>query len=145
MSDVAFNSVLQGLSVGLIWVPLTTATFATLDRRVLPETAAVYHLLRNVGSSIFISLSVFTVVRSAQVNYAELTEFVSPFNEVLRSRGYRDVFDLDSVTSLLGMSAEILRQASMIGFLNAFWLYTFASLAVLPLVFFVRVPRSAPV
>ncbi len=45
------------------------------------------------------------------------------------------------------MGGEIGRQAAMIGYLNAFGLYTLASLVVLPLIFIVHVPkriRSAP-
>jgi len=137
VSRVAMNSILQGLSVGLVWVPLTTATFATLPNSVFPETAAVYHLLRNLGSSIFISLSVLMAVRMSTVSYAELTTFITPFNEVLGQPEYSATIDLGSVTSLLGLSGELGRQADMIGFINAFGLYTVTSLAVLPLVFFV--------
>ena len=143
VSRVAINSVLQGLSVGLVWVPLTTATFSTLPREVFPESSAVYHLLRNVGSSIFISLSVLTAARMSQISYAGLTEFISPFNEVLRQPEYISSIDLGSVTSLLGLSGELGRQADMIGFIHAFGLYTCATVAVLPLVFFVRTPRAS--
>ena len=140
---VAFNSVLQGLSVGLIWVPLTTVAFSTLPASVFPEASAVYHLLRNVGSSMFISLSVFTAVRVSTISYAEMTEFINPFNEVFRHPQYSDSVDISSVTSLLGMSSEIGRQAQMLGFITASGLYMLTSLAVLPLVAFVRV-RGAP-
>ncbi len=141
--DVALTSTLQGLSVGFIWVPLTTATFATLDRRYLAETSAVYHLLRNVGSSIFISLSVFTLIRTSGMNYTRLTEFVSPYNELLRYPPFAEGFDVESMTGLAKLSAELTHQATMIGFLNAFGLYTFACLAVLPLILLVRVPKLA--
>ena len=142
VSRVAMNSVLQGLSVGLVWVPLTTATFSTLPRSVFPEASAVYHLLRNVGSSIFISLSVLLSIRMSTISYAELTEFINPFNEVLRQPEYGARIDLGNVTNLLSLSGELGRQADMIGFINAFALYTCTSLVVLPLVFFVRVDTA---
>ena len=138
---VAFNSLLQGMSVGLIWVPLTTATFSTLPASVFPETSAVYHLLRNLGSSIFISLSVFTAVRMSTISYAELTEFITPFNEVLRQPYYSENVDLTTLQGLLGMSGEIVRQADMLGFISAFGIYTVVSLSVLPLILFVRVRK----
>jgi DHA2 family multidrug resistance protein len=143
MADVAFTSVLQGLAVGLVWVPLTTATFATLDKRFLPETSAVYHLLRNVGSSVFISLSVFTLIQTTKISYSELTGFINPFNEVLRFQDYASGFSIESALGLAKISSEIGRQAGMIGFLNAFWLYTFASLAVIPIAMLVKVPKRA--
>lgn len=141
VSRIAFNSVLQGLSVGLIWVPLTTATFSTLPASVFPEASAVYHLLRNVGSSLFISLSVFTAVRFSQISYSEMTPFISPFNKVLQHPQYSSSVDITTTTGLLGISGELVRQADMLGFINAFGLYMCASLAVLPLIFFVRVRR----
>ena len=143
VSRVAMNSVLQGLSVGLVWVPLTTATFSTLPNSVFPETSAVYHLLRNLGSSIFISLSVLMAVRMSTISYAELTAFITPFNEVLELPQYSSTIDLGSATSLLGLSGELGRQADMIGFINAFGLYTVTSLAVLPLVFFVGKKKAS--
>jgi DHA2 family multidrug resistance protein len=139
---IAVNSVLQGLSVGLIWVPLTTATFSTLPQAVFPEASAVYHLLRNLGSSVFISLSVLTVVRTSTISYAELTAFINPFNKVFSHPQYIDAFDITTATGLLGLSGELERQAAMIGFINAFGIYTLASLLVLPLVFFVRVQHN---
>jgi len=39
--------------IGIIWVPLTIASFATLDNRFWPEAMAIFHLLRNIGSSYF--------------------------------------------------------------------------------------------
>ena len=50
------NSMLQGVAVGIVWVPLTVMTFASLERRHLAESMSLFHLLRNVGSSLFISL-----------------------------------------------------------------------------------------
>ncbi len=142
MFDVALTSTLQGVAVGLVWVPLTTATFATLDKRHLTETSAVYHLLRNVGSSVFISLSVFTLIHTSQINYSRLVQFVHPFNEVMRHPRYAEAFEIESIAGLARISAELVRQATMIGFINAFGLYTLACVVVLPLVFFIRVPKQ---
>ncbi len=141
--DVGLASFAQGIAVGLIWVPLTVATFATLDGRFLPEASSVYHLLRNFGSSVFISLSVAMIIRTANVSYAELTEFISPFNEVMRYPWAIGVWSIESTEGLAALSGEIGRQAVMIGNINAFYLYTAACLAVLPLVMMVRVRRPA--
>ncbi|MCG8543287.1 MAG: DHA2 family efflux MFS transporter permease subunit [Alphaproteobacteria bacterium] len=139
--EIAVTSVMQGLAVGLIWVPLVVATFATLDRRFLSESTGVFHLLRNLGSSIFISASVTTLIRTGQINHARLTEFISPFNEQLAFPNLPSVWDVESLSGLAAMGGEIGRQAAMIGYLNAFGLFTLASLIVLPLILFVRVPN----
>ena len=45
---------------------------------------------------------------------------------------------LDGTPSLLRLCNEILRQAAMIGYLNAFYLMAFAALAAMPLAAFMR-------
>lgn len=133
--DVALVSWLQGVSVGVTWVPLTVATFSTLDPRYLAETTAVYHLMRNLGSSFFISVSVTVLVRTGGVNYGRLTEFVTPYNEALA------VIDTGSASGLAALGGQIGQQAAMIGYLNAFAAYTAVSLAALPLVLLMRIRR----
>ncbi|MGY9054261.1 MAG: DHA2 family efflux MFS transporter permease subunit [Alphaproteobacteria bacterium] len=134
---VAVASAMQGLAVGIVWVPLTVAAFATLNPIYLAESSAIFHLLRNLGSSIFISLSVATVIRSRSENYSRMTEHASPYNENLEASG----LSIDSIAGLAGFAGEITRQASMIGYLNAFGLYTIACLASMPLILMFRVAK----
>lgn len=138
--DVGLSSAVQGLAVGILWVPLTIATFATIASNKLAETMSIFHLLRNVGSSIFISLSVTILVRTSSINYARMTEFISPFNELLGFPQNHASFDISGVAGLAAISIELDRQADMIGFLNAFGAFTLASALALPLVLLVRMP-----
>ena len=140
--DVGVNSVLQGLAVGIIWVPLTVATFATLEPRYLAEGSAIYHLLRNLGSSIFISLSVTLVIVSTATNYAGMTELISDYNKALALPWLLGAWNADGVQGLAALSGEIGRQAAMIGYINAFKAYALASFAVLPLILLVRMPKT---
>jgi MFS transporter, DHA2 family, multidrug resistance protein len=128
---IAANSVTQGIAIGIIWVPLSVATFATLDRRHLPEATAVFHLLRNFGSSLFIAVSVVVVLRTSKVNYAGLVEHVSPYNEALAFPWSMGLWDAGSLAGLARLGGEIQRQSLMIGYVNAFWLYMAASLVVI--------------
>ncbi len=143
ISDVMVASFMQGTSVGLIWVPLVVATFATLDKRALAETTAVFHLLRNIGSSLFISLSVTTVIRTGTTNYARMTEFVTPFNELLTFPQYLNLWDAETIMGLARIAVEVENQSDMIGFLNAFGIYTIASATVIPFILMVRMPRHS--
>ena len=104
---------------------------------------SVFHLLRNVGSSIFISLSVTILVRTSGINYARFTEFISPFNKLLGFTENNASFDISGLGGLAAISVELGRQADMIGFLNAFGAFTFASALALPLVLLVRMPRKS--
>jgi len=140
--DVLWTSALQGLGVGLIWVPLTIVTFRTLDPARTAEATAIFHLIRNFGSSIFISASIAVALRSARTTYAELTQFATPLNPGLQFQdSFYRIFELDSVQALAGLSNEMARQAIMIGYLNSFLMFAVTSFAALPLLLLIRMRK----
>ncbi len=129
--ELLLNAMLQGVGVGIVWVPLTVLTFATLEGRHMPEGMAVFHLLRNIGSSLFISLSVAEIVRSTGANYSRMTELITPYHPALSVPGLTGGWTVDTVQGLARLSQEIGRQAAMIGYLNAFGMFTAASVAAI--------------
>lgn len=142
--SVAWNGVLQGIGSGLMWVPLSVVAFATLSTPMLPEASALFHLLRNFGSSLFISVSVLAVVRTAKVRYSELTEYVTPYGEAARLPEVAGLWSFDTVPGLAALGAEIDRQALMSGYNNSFVLYAAAAFATMPLMLFVRIKGARP-
>jgi DHA2 family multidrug resistance protein len=140
--EFVLNGIVQGLAVGTIWVPLTVVTFSTLDAKYLDETSSVYHLLRNIGSSFFISLSVTELVRTASINYEYLTEHITRFNPVLQMPWAMGERDIDTVEGLARLSGEIFHQASLISYLNTFGMYTLASALAIPLIMFITSPKK---
>jgi len=140
---VAWTTMLQGFGLGLMWSPITVVTFATLEPRHLPEGASVFHLLRNIGSSIHIALSATIVIRTARINYAELVELLNPFNEAMQFGTVMGGWDTASRAGLAALSGEVARQSAMIGYLNAYYAYGLMAVAVAPLVFLARRPRPA--
>ena len=136
--ELTLNAVLQGMAIGLIWVPLTTVTFSTIARDDMAESTAVYHLLRNLGSSFFISICVAEIVRSTSINYGYLAENVSVFNKALSWSQVIGSWSLDSTGGLARLSREVTRQATMIAYLNAFGLFTAACAVTLPLILLMR-------
>jgi DHA2 family multidrug resistance protein len=135
---LAVNAYMQGLAVGLIWAPMTTSAFWTLDPALRAEGISVFHLMRNIGSSFFISLSVAEVVRSTGANYSRLVEYVSPYNRALSMPVVVGSYVTDTLPGLAAVSREVTRQAALIGYVNAFFMYTMASAIAIPLVFLVR-------
>ena len=131
------NSLVQGIAIGVIWVPLTLATFSTTSSANLAEGTAVYHLLRNIGSSFFISICVAEIVRATSANYSRLVETLNPFNRSLALPWVTGAWDHETLTGLAKLSKEIGRQASMLGYINAFGFYTLASALAIPLILFV--------
>jgi DHA2 family multidrug resistance protein len=139
--DVFWPMALQGLGVGLLWVPITVVAFSALEGERLAEATAVYHMLRNIGSSVHISLSTVLVVHMTQVSHAELSPNVSRYNEALALPWVHGGLDLTDPQNLATLQNEIARQASMLGYLDSFWAFAATALVVLPLILLVRWKR----
>jgi len=141
-ANVAAASFLQGLGVGFLWVPLTLITFNTLNPALLPDGSAIFHLLRNLGSSIHISISVALVLHTTKINYGHLTEAISTFEKALHFPWVMGRYSPETAGGLAALSGELQRQGLMIGYLNAFYFYTLTAFAVLPLILLVRYRRA---
>jgi DHA2 family multidrug resistance protein len=139
ITEVFWAGLLQGFGVGMMFLPLSLITFETLPAALRTDGSAIFHLLRNIGSSIGISLAVTFLVRSTQANRAELSEYASPFNEMMSPHG----FDLSSMGGLLAISREIDRQAAMIAYINDFHIMTLLAFGALPLILLARHERVA--
>jgi MFS transporter, DHA2 family, multidrug resistance protein len=132
--DVFWAGLLQGFGVGMMFLPLSLITFETLPAGLRTDGSALFHLLRNIGSSIGISLAVTFLVRSTQHNRAELAMYVSPYNEIPSLYG----LDLSSLGDLLAIGREIERQAAMIAYVNDFHIMTLLAFGALPLILLAR-------
>jgi MFS transporter, DHA2 family, multidrug resistance protein len=140
--ELSANAALQGLAIGLIWVPMSTVAFATVAKEQLAEATAIFHLLRNLGSSFFISVCVAEIVRATSTNYGRMAEQLSPFNRSLDLPSVTGGFTIETVTGLARLSKEVTRQATMIAYLNAFGLYAVACALTLPLILLLRLRRA---
>ena len=138
--DVLVAAFVQGIGVGFCWIPLSIITFATLDKQLVPDGTAIFHLVRNMGSSIFISISIALVIRQTRTSYAEIVPHVSPFADSFRLPGAPELSTDPS--SLARLSAEIARQSTMIGYIDGFLLFTISAVLALPLIALVRVRRA---
>ena len=136
--DLFLNSAVQGLATGIVWVPLTVMAFSTLDSRWMGEAMAVFHLLRNIGSSLFISLAFALVVQSTGENYGRMTEMVSPYSRAMSLPWAMGAWTVDTSAGLARLAKEVNRQAAMIGYLNAFSIYTVTSVGAILLVWLAR-------
>jgi DHA2 family multidrug resistance protein len=142
--SLAANAALQGLAIGAIWVPLTVVTFANIAEKDRAETSAVFHLLRNLGSSFFISLCVAEIVRSTGVNYSRMIEGISVFNPSLTLPWVVGAWDMNSLAGLQRLSNEVSRQSALIAYLNAFGLFTAACAITIPLILLVGNGKPKP-
>ena len=140
-ADVFWPMALQGLGVGVLWVPITMVSFSTLVPELVSEGSAVFHMVRNFGSSVHISLSIALAVHMTRTGYAELAERVTPYSASASMPWISGTWNLEDLRGLAGLSREMARQATMIGYLDTFVFFIATSLAVLPLVLLIRVKR----
>jgi DHA2 family multidrug resistance protein len=143
LAEVAISNAVQGFGVGFLWVPITLVLFSNFDPERTPEGSGIFHFVRSVASSYFISGSFVLAFHSEKMNYASLVQWITPFHEFFRFPMAAKHWDLGSQMDLLALSDEVTRQAVTIGFVNAFHLFTWVSLAVYPLIAMVAWP--APV
>ncbi len=137
------NAYLQGLAVGLIWTPIVTTAFRTLAQDLRPEGIAVLHLMRSIGSSFFISISVAEIVRTTAANTSRMIENVSPYNKPLSLPSVMGGWSIETTNGVAAIAKEIDRQAAMLGYMNAFVMYTVVSLVAIPLVLMLGGPKKA--
>ncbi len=141
-ASIVWTGLIQGFGLGLLFPPLSTVTFITLDPKLRTEAAGMFSLMRNIGSSIGISIVEALLTRSIQVNHAVLGEHVTQFSPNVRAMAMSGATVLR--TGLAGLDAEINRQASTIGYLNDFRLIMWLSAAIVPLVLLLRTRAAKP-
>jgi DHA2 family multidrug resistance protein len=138
---IVWTGVLQGVGIGLTWVPLTLIMFSTVKSKYLDDATAIFHMLRNFGSSLFISISVAVVIQSTFINSVELGMPLSEFTKVFAMPWAIGNLDINSTEGLGAATGEIKRQAAMIGYINAFRLFSIVSLIPIPLIWLARMPK----
>ena len=138
-SLVVSTGLIQGLGTGLIFVPLSTIAFATLDAKYRNEGTAMFTLIRNVGSSIGISVLQAMTIRNAAKVHARLIEGVRPDNPAI-ARAWGDT-DFSSIATLAKINGEVTRQAGMVSYIDSFYALFIVIILISPLILFMRPPR----
>ena len=151
--EADFDSILwprlvQGLGLGLFFVPVATLTVGRVPKERMGNASAVFNLVRNLGGSFGVAVMTTQLARRSQFHHHRLTERMTPydpqFQEAIQSiRGWLDLHvglgQEHGLGQALGlMYGELNRQAFMQAFNDAFFLDTFFFLLPLFLVFFIR-------
>ncbi|MDB5825638.1 MAG: EmrB/QacA family drug resistance transporter [Herminiimonas sp.] len=145
-SDIVWPGVIQGIGLGLVFVPLSAATFATLSPEMRAEGTAIYSLIRNIGSSIGIALVQTLLVRNTQIAHSSLAASVTSGNAALQDPSIVSAYNFAAGGGWEPLNMEITRQASMIAYVDDFWLMLLMTLAVIPLLLLIHPPKkNAPV
>jgi DHA2 family multidrug resistance protein len=135
---VVVSGVVQGLGLGLIFVPLQSLAFQTLETRLRTTAAALLNLARNVGGSVGISVVSTQLARLTQTSHADLAANVT--QQTLPSVDPTLLQLLGNQGNLVAaiINGEITRQAVFIAYLDDFKLMMIVTFAVLPLLLLMK-------
>jgi DHA2 family multidrug resistance protein len=138
---IIWPAFLQGLGLGLIFVPLSTIAYATLERSRMAEAAGIYSLVRTLGAAAGISVVTTLLTRQSQVIWNELGAHITPFNPALIE--YLRPLHLSPTDpqAMALIAAQVGQQAQMGAMLDVFQVTTWSFLLMLPLVLLLRRSR----
>jgi MFS transporter, DHA2 family, multidrug resistance protein len=141
-STILWNSVVQGLGLGFIFVPLNTIAFTTLPLHVRTDATALWTLIRNLGSSVGVSIVFAELSTMTTVFHSQLVEHITPFNNALQDPDVASILSTTSDTGLALLDQMVTRQAEIMAYSNDFRLMTFISLVAFPLLLLLRSARQ---
>ncbi len=134
---------IQGLGMGMIFVPLSTLAFTTLPEHLRQEGSGLFNLLRTIGSSIGISIVANLLSRGIQTNWNQFGGFINPYNPAFLK--YIQTFTEHRIPDLLGKSIiikTIVYNAQMLSYVNIHAFITYSFLIMLPLILLFKTPEK---
>ena len=150
-NDLFWPLVLRGVGLGLIFVPLTSASMAELSVRQLAQGTGLYNLTRQLGGSLGIALMATLLSRFTATRHAILTEHVGAIDIAgqaridmiangLMARGINPL--LAKQQALFILDRQISAQASVLAFSKIYLLNGIILLCALPLLLLWKTGRG---
>jgi DHA2 family multidrug resistance protein len=136
------TGLVQGFGIGCVFVPLSTVAFGTLAPALRTQATGMFNLMRNIGSSIGISMMSYLLVRNSATEQAALVEHITPYRQVVRD--YAHELNLATLTGRAALAQIVTAQAEAVAFIDNFKLMMFVSFLAIPLVLLVQRPRRLP-
>jgi DHA2 family multidrug resistance protein len=149
--DFCWPQFFMGLSLGLIFVPLTTISMAPIRKENMGNATSLFNLVRNLGGSIGISAVSTMQTRFQQRNINQLGAHVTPYNTSARNmmNSLQGTFvsrGSDIATAAhqarAAMFGLVERQASMLAYNSIFLILAGLFLLMLPFIFLMRRPQT---
>ncbi len=139
---IVWTSIVQGMGLGAMFVPLNTLALGSLPPALRTQGTAMWTLIRNLGSSIGVSILIASLTNKTTVMHARLTEAVTPFNQALADPAAA-MLDPGTETGRALLERIVSQQAAIIAYDNSFLMMMVMMLLSFPLIALVRVERQA--
>jgi DHA2 family multidrug resistance protein len=104
------------------------------------QGTAIFSLIRNIGSSIGISLVQTMLIRNSVVAHAALVEHVTYANPAWQNPALASAYDVSRPSGAAALNGMITQQATMIAYIDDFRLMLYLTLLVIPLLLLIRPP-----
>jgi DHA2 family multidrug resistance protein len=141
--EIIVVSVAQGFGLGLVFVPLSTVSFMTLPNRLRTDGTAMLTLVRNVASSIGISIVIAKLTSGARETHAILNEHVTPFNHALQMPDVARALNLNTDMGRAIMDALLNVQSQIIAFSHDYQMVMIVTLLAVPLAMMISSSKEA--
>ncbi len=136
-------SVAQGFGLGLVFVPLSTVSFMTLPQSLRTDGTAMLTLIRNVASSVGISIVIAKLTEGGREAYAIINENVTPFNQALQMPDVAGVLNMGTDAGRAMMDVLISLQAQIIAFSWDYQMVMIVTLCAAPLAAMIGSTKAA--
>jgi MFS transporter, DHA2 family, multidrug resistance protein len=143
VQEIVTVSIVQGFGFGLVFVPLSTVAFLTLPNHLRTDGTSMLTLMRNVASSIGISIVIAELTEGSRRAYAVLNENVTPFNHAMQMPDVRGMIDMSSNAGRAMMDVMIGLQAQIIAFSRDYQMVMVFTMCAIPLALFIGSTRAA--
>ena len=151
--QVFWPQFIQGLAMGMVFVPLTTITMDPIPNERMGNATSIFNLMRNLGGSMGIAASTTLVARREQTYFNLLGRHVNPYN--LRSQtlanDLRQMFFMkgaDWATASARADDFLFRMveqhSAMLAYNATFWTLAAIFIVMWPFIFLMKKPRTRP-
>lgn len=130
------SGVLQGIGLGLTFVPLSAITFATLGANLAVEGTPIFALLRNIGGSIGIAMVQVLLTRGSAQAHHDLSSHVTLSNPAVHE--LPAALSPSTAEGLAALNAVVSREAMMMSYVGDFQVLLVMALLLLPMLLLLR-------
>jgi DHA2 family multidrug resistance protein len=139
---IVVTSIVQGVGLGLLFVPISSVAFTTLPGHLRTGGTAILTLVRNIGSSVGISMVIAELTSETTRMHARLTEYTTPFNDALQMPDVTAHLNVHTDLGRAVLDMIVTQQAALIAYLNDFKLLMALTLGVIPLVMIISTAKK---
>ncbi|MDO9411547.1 MAG: DHA2 family efflux MFS transporter permease subunit [Pseudolabrys sp.] len=141
---IVFTNIVQGVGLGLLFVPVTSVAFGTLSGSLRNGGTSMVTLIRNIGSSIGISLVIANLTSKTTLMHERIGDGLTPFNHALQMPDVAANLNVATDAGRAVLDGMVTQQAALIAYLNNFTLLMWLTLLTIPLVMLIGTTKKAP-